>query len=249
MTTAMQIFINEDFGDVRIVIRDGEPWFVAADVCRALELSNPTVALERLDDDEKAKLNLGLPGGDTNVVSEEGLYTLVLSSRKPEAKKFKRWITHEVIPSIRKTGSYSIKPAPAPTPVSNAIHDIRLAAEEIQLLISGIKPAIAQSQAIDIVTAATGFKLDALKQLLPPAEHETGYLNATQIGKLLGGIPPQAVNKLLAGFGLQYKVGHDWRLTDDGKAYGEEMPYTRNGHTGYQIRWNENVVEALKQAC
>lgn len=75
-------------------------------MCKALEHSNVTVALDRLDEDEKAKLNLGLPGGDTNCVNEPGLYSLVLGSRKPEAKSFKRWITHDVIPSIRKTGGY-----------------------------------------------------------------------------------------------------------------------------------------------
>ena len=103
----LQIFNNPQFGEIRAVQKDGEPWFVAADVCRALEISNTTDALNRLDDDEKARLNLGLPGGHTNCVNEPGLYSLVLGSRKPEAKAFKRWITHDVIPSIRKTGSYT----------------------------------------------------------------------------------------------------------------------------------------------
>lgn len=101
----MQVFQNERFGEVRTVIREGRPWFVAADVCRVLELSNPTVAVERLDEDERAKLNLGRQGEGT-IVNEPGLYTLVLGSRKPEAKAFKRWITHDVIPSIRQTGGY-----------------------------------------------------------------------------------------------------------------------------------------------
>ena len=99
-------FVSDQFGEIRTVMKDGEPWFVAADVCRALGHSNVTVALDRLDDDEKAKFNLGLRGGDTGCVNEPGLYTLVLGSRKPEAKAFKRWITHEVIPTIRKHGAY-----------------------------------------------------------------------------------------------------------------------------------------------
>lgn len=86
----IQIFQNPQFGAVRTIERDGEPWFVAADVCRALEHSNVTVALDRLDEDEKAKLNLGLPGGATGCVNEPGLYSLVLGSRKPEAKAFRR---------------------------------------------------------------------------------------------------------------------------------------------------------------
>lgn len=105
MENEMQIFSNEQFGQVRTVLIDGAPWFVAADVCRALELSNPTVAVSRLDNDERAKFNLGRQGYGS-IVSESGLYALVFSSRKPSAKQFKRWITHEVIPAIRKYGGY-----------------------------------------------------------------------------------------------------------------------------------------------
>ena len=110
------VFENEQFGTIRTVSVDGEPWFIAADVCRALEIGNPSMALSRLDEDEKSTLSLTegtSPNGgnpNVNVVNESGLYSLVLGSRKPEAKQFKRWITHEVIPAIRKTGAYSAKP-------------------------------------------------------------------------------------------------------------------------------------------
>ena len=103
----LQIFNSPEFGEIRTIEQNGEPWFVGKDVCAALELSNATVALQRLDDDEVTKFNLGGLAGETNIISEYGLYSLVLGSRKPEAKEFKRWITHEVIPSIRKTGSYN----------------------------------------------------------------------------------------------------------------------------------------------
>ena len=102
----LQIFNSEEFGEIRIITKDNEPWFVASDICRSLDLSNPTMAMQRIDDDEKAKFNLGLSGGETNCVNEYGLYSLVLASRKREAKDFKRWITHEVLPSIRKNGGY-----------------------------------------------------------------------------------------------------------------------------------------------
>lgn len=84
---------------------NGEPWFVAKDVCDILEISNPSDALKRLDDDERSRFNLGRQG-ETNIVNEAGLYSLVLGSRKPEAHEFKRWVTHEVLPQIRKTGGY-----------------------------------------------------------------------------------------------------------------------------------------------
>lgn len=104
----LKIFENEQFGKIRVIEQNGEPWFVAADVCRALDI-DPT-ATRRLDDDEKDTLRLtqGTSGNpNVTIVNEPGLYSLVLGSRKPEAKAFKRWITHEVIPSIRKTGSYT----------------------------------------------------------------------------------------------------------------------------------------------
>ena len=105
MKNKLMIFENEAFGKVRTLNLNGEPWFVAVDVCSVLDLSNPTIAVSRLDEDERAKFNLGRQG-DATIVNEPGLYTLVLGSRKPEAKAFKRWITHEVIPAIRKHGVY-----------------------------------------------------------------------------------------------------------------------------------------------
>ena len=104
----LRVFENAQFGQVRTVMKDGQPWFVAADVCRALEMSDVNMTLRRLDDDEKGASLICTPGGDQkmSIINEPGLYALVLGSRKPEAKAFKRWITHEVIPSIRRHGAY-----------------------------------------------------------------------------------------------------------------------------------------------
>lgn len=108
MENELSVFESKDFGQVRVIVRDNEPWFVAADVCRALEMANSRDALTRIDDDEKGVASTDTRGGkqDMAVINEAGLYSLVLGSRKPEAKVFKRWITHEVIPSIRKHGAY-----------------------------------------------------------------------------------------------------------------------------------------------
>ena len=104
----VRIYQKEGFGELRVIQIQNELWFVAADVCRILEHSNSRMAVERLDDDEKGVSSIYTPGGtqEMSIVSESGLYSLVLGSRKPEAKAFKRWITHDVIPSIRKTGGY-----------------------------------------------------------------------------------------------------------------------------------------------
>ena len=108
MENKLMIFENDAFGKVRTLNLNGEPWFVAADVCKALELGNPSMTFERLDDDEKGISTIDTLGGKQRmaIINEPGLYSLVITSRKPEAKAFKRWITHEVIPAIRKHGVY-----------------------------------------------------------------------------------------------------------------------------------------------
>lgn len=101
-----------------------EPWFVAKDVCDILGHSNVSMALDRLDDDERSKFNLGRQG-ETNIVNEAGLYSLVLGSRKPEAHEFKRWVTHEVLPQIRKTGGY--------IPTTDADDDMTILAKAVMI--------------------------------------------------------------------------------------------------------------------
>jgi prophage antirepressor-like protein len=98
----------------RIVMRDGNPWWVAKDVCDILEMANPTEAIKALDDDEKNTLRIseGIQGRgnpNVNIINESGLWKLILRSSKPEAKRLSKWVTSEVLPSIRKTGSYSFK--------------------------------------------------------------------------------------------------------------------------------------------
>lgn len=108
MENGIQVFENSEFGAVRVVEVNGEPWFVAKDVCDCLELTNTAQTISYLDDDEKGVTTNYTPGGkqEMSIISEAGLYSLILRSRKPEAKAFKRWITHEVLPAIRKTGGY-----------------------------------------------------------------------------------------------------------------------------------------------
>ncbi|QOJ82440.1 phage antirepressor [Bacillus subtilis] len=108
MNELQKVFTYQD-QQVRTVVKNGQPWFVAKDVCNVLNHSNHKVAVSRLDEDEVSKVYLTDSLGrnqKTTVVNEAGLYSLILTSNKPEAKQFKRWITHEVIPAIRKTGGY-----------------------------------------------------------------------------------------------------------------------------------------------
>lgn len=108
--TDLQIFNSPEFGAIRTIEKDGEPWFVGKDVAAALGYKEPTkAAREKVDDDDKGVSKIDTPSGiqEMTIINESGLYSLVLSSKLPTAKKFKRWVTSEVIPSIRKTGSYS----------------------------------------------------------------------------------------------------------------------------------------------
>ncbi|MDM5436198.1 phage antirepressor [Bacillus hominis] len=102
----LQVFNNNELGQVRTVIQGEDIWFIAKDVCEVLKIKNTTVAIQKLDSDEVTKFNLGGLSGETNIINESGLYSLIMTSRKPQAKVFKRWVTSEVLPSIRKHGAY-----------------------------------------------------------------------------------------------------------------------------------------------
>ncbi|CDH43855.1 BRO family protein [Candidatus Contendibacter odensensis] len=135
MSTNLIPFQFEAF-PIRVVMIDSQPWWVAADVCAALEIANNRDALTRLDDDEKGVASTDTLGGkqEMAVINEPGLYSLILGSRKPEAKKFKRWVTHDVIPSIRKTGSYSVPNAPDFALPKTKAEALFLAAEQARII-------------------------------------------------------------------------------------------------------------------
>ncbi len=118
MENNIQIFENSEFGKVRTLEIDNEPWFVGKDVAEILGYSQPSVAIfKRVDSDDKGVSKMETPGGEQSVViiNESGLYSLILSSKIPTAKRFKRWVTSEVLPTIRKTGSYSVIPKDYPS--------------------------------------------------------------------------------------------------------------------------------------
>lgn len=108
MKKGLAVISSPEFGEIRNVMVDGEPYFVAKDVCEVLGLSKYRDAFSRLDEDERASIKVDTLGGpqDMVAVNESGLYTLVFQSRKPEAKTFRKWVTKEVLPNIRKHGFY-----------------------------------------------------------------------------------------------------------------------------------------------
>lgn len=183
-------------------------------------------------------------------IPESWVYLLAMKANNETAKRFQKTVANEILPTLRKTGAYSLKPK-APTPVADMVSDVGATADTIQATFAGVKRGIALAQAIDIVGSFKNFSLESLKQLLPPADYQIGYLNASQVGEKLGlgkgTVAARRANIKLAEKTLQFKDGRNWRLTEDGAQYGEELPFSRNGHSDYQIRWNENVLKILTE--
>lgn len=147
----LQVFNNAMFGNVRIFLEDNEPWFVAKDVCECLAISKHRDAISRLDDDERGSLKVDTLGGKQEMatVNEYGLYSLVMSSRKPESKEFKRWVTHEVLPSIRKYGSYNMNiPRTLPDALKLYANEIE-AHNKTKALVEEQKPKVLFADAVN----------------------------------------------------------------------------------------------------
>lgn len=200
----LQLF-NFSGSDVRTLLIDEKPWFVASDVTKILGLSNTTVALSRLDDDERSKFNLGRQG-ETNVVNEFGLYELILASRKPSAKKFKRWVTHEVLPAIRKHGAYM---------TDEKIEEVLYNPDTLIKLATQLKDEregrlIAEQQVAELKPKASYY--DTIlnnKDLVPVSYIAKDY-----------GYSAKGFNLLLKELKIQYKLAGTWLLKSKYQSYG-----------------------------
>lgn len=240
---------------VRVQVDDaGLPWFNATDVCDALEMGNPSQAIKsHVDADDLQKLEVIDNLGRTqraNHVNESGLYALILGSTKDAAKRFKRWVTGEVLPAIRKTGAYSVPGTlpSLPAPTHDRVSAILLIGEAVAK-VPGVKTGIAMAATLTCIHENTGLAVETLRRALPAANEPICSLNATQLGKLLNR-SAKATNQLLASHGFQFRNDRDeWELTEAGEAWAEAMPYSRNGHSGYQILWNPAVAEELKEVA
>lgn len=239
---------------LRVQVDDAsQPWFNANDVCEALQLGNARQALEsHVDADDVQKLDTIDSLGRTqraNHVNESGLYALILGSTKDAAKRFKRWVTSEVLPSIRKTGAYATPAVAAlPAPTQDRVSSLLLIGDAVAKF-PGVKAGIAMAATLTCIQENTGLVIETLRRALPAANEPTCSHNATQLGKLAGS-SAKAANQRLALLGLQFRNERDeWELTDAGKAWAEAMPFSRNGHSGYQILWNPAVVDQLKEVA
>lgn len=237
----IQVFSNEKFGQVRTVMQGGEPWFVAADVCKALDIVNVTVAVARLDEDERSKFNLGRQG-ETFCVNEPGLYSLVLGSRKKEARDFKRWITHEVIPAIRKTGGY----------VHNSevfIQNYLPFADDTtkQLFRLTLDVVDKQNKQIAEQQKEISEKSSVIEEMTPKATYydvilaSPSLMTTTAIAKDFG-LTANRLNKILQDHRIQFKQGKTWYLYDEfaKRGYAQSKTYSYKGkeYPDWKATWS-----------
>ena len=204
---ALSLAFEYNGRNLRVVGTRKDPLFVAADVCRALGLDNPTAALERLDADEKGLTTVETLGGPQQMlaVSEPGLYRLILTSRKDEARYFQRWVVHEVLPAIRATGGYTdsagvLAPAavapPKMPPIGDAGSFLAWAVERSGALL-GVS---AEAQAVRLLKAAELLTGRDLAPLMPQLQERT--YSATEAGELLG-VSANKVGRLANALGLK----------------------------------------------
>ena len=175
----IQVFNNADFGEVRALAKDGEPWFVARDVLAILELDR--TALRKLDDDEKGVDSIHTLGGDQEMttVTEPGFYKLVMRSRKPEAKAFQRWVTHDVLPALRREGAYVAS--------DGTEDDDVLMARALFAADKAIKRKDARIKELEAANAGLKAKSKAFDLWVDDTD---GLISVTKAGKLLKSLDP-----------------------------------------------------------
>ena len=241
-------FNNEEFGSVRTIFINGEIWFVAKDVASALGYKDHINAIKKhVDAEDKRGCQIATPSGiqTMTIINESGMYSLILSSKLESAKRFKRWITSEILPSIRKSGSYSI-------PNQNLLKDMNIAlkeaAEYAQHLQSfGIDKGLAQLKSLSLASELYGVDLSRVQKMLPEADVNEPFFYVKELTKMLGW-KKGAVNQRLCDIGFQKWVANGtYKLTEQGIPYGKLHEYYLHGHAGVCIIWKESIIPILQK--
>lgn len=211
----LQIFNNDEFGEIRTAIVNKEPMFCLMDICKSLEMKNPTMVAARLEDDEVTKLDLGGKNGETNFVSESGLYAVVLRSDKPNAKKFRKWVTSEVLPSIRKNGGYIAG--------QENLSDDELLEKAVLVAQKKIAERDKLIKQLEVQTIEMNKAIAEMKPIVNYVDtilQSSETVTVTQIAQDYG-MSAKKFNKILQDLGIQRKVNGQWIL------YGK---YQANGY-------------------
>ena len=246
--------------EVRTIKISGEPWFVAKDVCEVLELKNPSVALQVLDGDEKGLSKVYTLGGSqqVSVINESGLYTLIVRSNKPQAKVFRKWVTQEVLPTIRKTGQYiAQQQQPKHGQLSLVLEDYQAAVAMAKLVgLGGNQAYLAADKMMRNMTGVS--PLTQLEMLHLVCETQERNLTPTEIASLdeirgLAGTARQ-VNVVLEQMGFQSSryAGKQktWVPTEKGRPFAVLLDTNKSYSCGtpvQQLKWKESVVKEIRK--
>jgi prophage antirepressor-like protein len=240
------------------VIQDeqGEPWFVAKDVCSALDISNDRMAISRLDERDVSQTDIIDSTGrmqKTNVINESGLYTLILRSDKPQARPFQRWVTSEVLPAIRKSGVYQAPNAQSITLVPLA-REFKAALSMARAIgFEGNQAILSANKAVKKITSFDCLELMDAQKLM--CEEQERTLTVSDLGVRLGGISGQQVNKMLYEKGFQSSFRDSkqrlyWKPTEKGKPFAV-LKDTGKQHTDgtpvQQLMWQESILALLDE--
>ena len=241
--------------DIRVVVREAEPFFNVGDLCLALGFGNPRQAVDtHVDPDDVQKLDAIDSMGRTqqaNHVNESGMYALILGATKAEAKRFKKWVTSEVLPSIRKTGGYVATSAQAPSRIDGAIQALKLAPLAMRAARAfGLDKNVAAISANQYVCTVTGHNL--LREFgathLPAENQKTQWFTPTELSPEAK-VSARKLNEALAAAGLQEKRGKAWELTPAGHAYARLFDTGKKHNSGVmvqQVKWSPTVLEQLR---
>lgn len=235
MKTEIQIFKNDEFGQVRTTTINGEPWFVGKDVADILGYSNPRDALAKhVDDDDRNTVAIRDGKGNPNqtIINESGLYALIIGSKLPTAKKFKRWVTSEVLPSIRKTGSYTVDPLQKQRleiDLNNSRANVAALWLEIGDLATPEYKQVCSSYASSVLAGG--------KEVIPLPECKIDrYYSAAEIAAALG-ITANRVGKIANQNGL--------KTAEYGKWFFDKSPYSNKEVQTF--RYTRKAVDAIRK--
>lgn len=250
MENGIQVFKQSGLGSVRVVMQDSEPWFVAKDVCEALGYQwNGAARIAHVPEEWKRVTSVVTLRGDEqnmHLLSEQGLYFFLGRSDKPAALPYQKWIAGEVLPSIRKTGAYSVPSAPA-KPELSVQSEVECALLILKAAgITGNQLAIAADNYYRKRTGLSVIEASGVELVAPKQQQ---LLTPTQLGKELG-LSVRKVNLMLAGLGLQRRIGDVWEPTEDGKARGAVLMDTGKRHGDgapvRQLKWPSDIINSLR---
>jgi prophage antirepressor-like protein len=241
-----------DGREIRVVTDDnGEPWFNAKEICEILDYGNSSQALSsHVDADDLQKLEVIDSMGRkqmANHVNESGLYALIFGSTKDEAKRFKRWVTHEVLPTIRRTGSYVAPGAKAPSSLESVKEFKALFGVAKLIGLDKNAAAISANQAVTHLTGTNLLSLLGQTHLEQP--EQTQYFTPTELGERIK-LSGRKVNMLLAEAGFQFKRGDVWEVMDSGREFAKIYDTGKKHGSGVpiqQVKWSANVLPLLEQ--